>query len=127
MEGGSGAGHLGKVLLWCNTVGSVAWGGGAVVVGANGAESRGSLCGVPETGEKVKGKNSEGRFAVDGGSKNITSGSGGTTSPDLLGQEIGESGGMGGPTAHIQCMCKGYGIGRRGEALDEMVETGGSG
>ena len=85
MEVGSGAGHLGKFLLWCITVGSVAWGRDVVVVGANGAESRGILCGVPETGEKVKGRNCEGQFVVDSGSKNITSGSGETTSPYLLG------------------------------------------
>ena len=127
MEGGSRAGDLGKVLLWCNIVGSVAWGGDAVVVGSNSAEFRGSLCGVPETGEKVKGKNSNGRFVVDGGSKTNNSGSGDTTSLNLLGQETGESGGMGGPTSHIQCTCKGDGIGRRGEALGDMVETGGSG
>ena len=100
-EGGGGAGHLGGFLLRVNTGSAVVWGGDVGVVGANGAETRGSSCGVTETGEKVKVKEAEGRFVAEGGNRKSTSGSGGTTTLDLLGQETVKSGGMGGPTAHI--------------------------
>ena len=71
------------------------------VVGANGAEARGSSCGVPVTADKVEGKKAEGCFVAEGGQKQSTSGSGYTTTPGLLGQKSGDSGVMGGPTAHI--------------------------
>ena len=35
------------------------------VVGPNCAEARGSPCGVPETGNKVEGKKSEGQFVAE--------------------------------------------------------------
>ena len=41
--------------------------------------------GVPETVDEVKGKKAVVRFMAEGGDKNITSGSGDTTAPDLLG------------------------------------------
>ena len=72
-----------------------------VVVGANGAETGGSSCGVPATGDEVEGKNSEGRFMAEGGGGKRTSGSGDTTAPGLLGQEEGDSGGIGGLTAYF--------------------------
>ena len=71
------------------------------VVGANGAEARGGSCGVPETGDEVEGKKAEGPFVAEGGGGKSTSGSGDTTAPDLLGQEAGDSGGMGGLTADL--------------------------
>ena len=66
-EGGGGTSHLGKVLLRSNTGSAVVWGGGVVVVGANGAEARGSSCGITETGEQVEGKKAEGQLVVEGG------------------------------------------------------------
>ena len=43
----------------------VNFGGGDLgVIGANGAEARGISCGVPETGDEVEGKNSEGWFVA---------------------------------------------------------------
>ena len=84
------------------------------IFGASGAETRGSSCGVPETGDEVKGKNAEGRFVTEVGGEKITSGSGDTTAPDLFGKETGDSGGMGGSTDHIQCMYEGYGLRGRG-------------
>ena len=84
------------------------------VFGANGAEAIGNSCGVSETGDEVEGKKSEGRFVVEGCGKQITSGSGDTTAPDPLRQEAGESGGMGGPTAHIWCMREGGRLRGRG-------------
>ena len=71
------------------------------VVGANGTEAGGSSCGVPEIGEKVGGKKYEVRFMAEGGGVQSTSGRGDTHSPDLLGQEIGNSRGMGGLTSDI--------------------------
>ena len=76
------------------------------VFGTNGAEDIGSSYRVPETGDEVEGKNAEGRFVSEGGDGQSTSGSGDTTAPDLLGQESGDSGGMGVPTAHIWFMYK---------------------
>ena len=55
-ERGSRIGRLGKVLLRGDTGGVVVWGGDLIVVGANGAEARWSSCGVPETGDEVKGE-----------------------------------------------------------------------
>ena len=68
-------------------------------IGDNGAEVRGSSYEFPATGNKVKDKTAEGRVVTEGGGKTITPGSGDTTAPDLLGQETGNSGGVGGPTA----------------------------
>ena len=97
------------------------------VIGANGSEARGSSCGVPETGEKVEIKKYEGRLVAEGGGRKSASGSRDTTAPDLLGQESGNSGGMGGLTAYLQGMRKGDGLRGRGEATGALVETGGSG
>ena len=80
----------------------VNFGGGDLgVIGANGAEARGISCGVPETGDEVEGKNSEGRVVAEGGGGQNASGSRDTTAPDLLGQEAGESGKMGGLVEYI--------------------------
>ena len=100
-EGGGGTGRLSEVLSHGDTGGVFLWGGYLGFFGANGAESRGSSCGVPETGDKVEVKNSKGRFAAEVGGKQITSESGVTTAPNLIGQEAGDSGGMGGFTAHL--------------------------
>ena len=109
-EGGGIVVHTGKVLLCSNTGGAVVWGRDMGVVGATGAEARGSSCGVPETGDKVKGEKDEERFMEEGGGKLSTSRIRDTTAPDLHGQEEGNIGGIGCPTAHIQCMCKGDGL-----------------
>ena len=45
-------------------------------------------------------------MAEDGG-KQSTSGRGDTTAPDLLGQDTGDSGGLGGHMAYFRCMCEG--------------------
>ena len=50
-----------------------------------------------------------------------------TTASDLLGQESYKIGGMGGLMSDLQCMRKGDGIRGRGEAPDDVVETGSSG
>ena len=125
-EGGVRDEHLAKVLLRGNIGGAVVWVRDLSVVRDNGAEARGISCGVPETGDKVKGKEAEGRFLAEGGGKQITSGSGLTTDPDSLGQDIENSGEVGGPMDRIQCMCKGYGLLQRGEAPGDVVETGGN-
>ena len=100
-EGGGGAHHMGEVLSRVSTGGADVWGRNMGVVGANGVEARGNSCGVPEIGGEVKGKEAEELFVAEGGGEQSTSGSGDTTTPDLIGQETGKSGGMGGPTAHI--------------------------
>ena len=100
-EGGGRISHLGNVLSRGNTGGALVWGGDVGAVGSNGAEVRDSACGFPETGDKVKGKEAEGRFLADGGGGQSTSGSGYTTATDLLGQETGNSGGLGVPMTHF--------------------------
>ena len=72
-----------------------------VDIGPNASEVRGSEYGFPVTGNKVKGKDSEVRVVEEGGGKNISSGSGCTTAPDLLGQETVNSGGVGEPMAYF--------------------------
>ena len=81
-----------------------------VDVGANGSEATWSACGVPVIGEKAGGGKDEGRCVDEDCGKKSTSGSRDTTAPDLHGQEAGNSGGMDGPTAHIQYMHEGYGL-----------------
>ena len=71
------------------------------VVGANGTEAGGSSYRVPETGEEVGGEKAEGRLVSEGGDGQSASGSGDTTTSDLLGQEAGGSGRMGGLTAYL--------------------------
>ena len=100
-EGGVRAGCLGKVLLRGDTGSVVIWGGDLGVVGANGAEAGGSSFWFPETGENFEGKNSEGRLVEKGGGRQSDSGSGDTTAPELIGQEEGNSGRMGGREAYI--------------------------
>ena len=51
-----------RILSRGDTGGAVVWGVDVGVVGANGAEYRGSSCGVPETGEKVEGKKAKEGF-----------------------------------------------------------------
>ena len=46
----------------------------------------------------------------EGGSKNSPSGIGYTAAPDLLGQEKGDGGGVGGPTAYFRLLYKGGGL-----------------
>ena len=104
-EGGGRAVHHNEFLFCVNTDGAFVWGGEVGVVGANGAEARGSSCGVPKTVDKVKGKKAEGWFVAEGGGEQHTSGSGEKTGPDLLGPEIGNSSGIGVPTYHILNVC----------------------
>ena len=66
-----------------------------------GAQYGGIPCGVLDTGEEFEGKKSEGRIVAEGGGRQSYSGSGDTTAPDLLGQEAGNSGVMGGLTAYL--------------------------
>ena len=66
---------------------------------ANGADVRGSEFGFPATAKKVKGKEDEVQVMTEGGGKKSTSGSGDITAPNLLGQEIDNSGILGVPTA----------------------------
>ena len=53
----------------------------------------------------------------EGGDGQSTSGSGDTTVPDLLGQEAGKSGRMGGLTAYLRCMSKVDGLQGRGGGI----------
>ena len=78
------------------------------VVGANVAEARGSLYGVTKTGDEVECKKSEVRFLAEDNGRKSALRSGETTAPDLLGQEAGDSGGMGGLMAYNQDMRKEY-------------------
>ena len=96
------------------------------VVGSNGSEAGGSSCGVPDTGDKFECKKAEGRLVVEGGGKNIASGSRDTTATDLLGKEAGNSGVMGGFTTYFRVMREGDGLRGRGETLGAVVETRGS-
>ena len=96
MEGGGVTDYLRKVLSRGDTVGVVVWVGDLGVFSANIAEARGSSCGVTDICDKVKVKKAEVRFVTEGGGGKSTSWIGDTTAPDLLGQEAGESGGMGG-------------------------------
>ena len=116
-EGGGGAVSLGKFLLCGDIVGVVVWYRYLGVIISNGSEARGISFGVPDTGEKVEGKNVEGQLVAEGGGRHSASGNGDTTAPDLLGKESGDSGGMGGLTDYLQGMCKGYGLRGRGGAL----------
>ena len=100
-EGGGVAGRLGNVLSQSTSGGAVVWSVDVGAIGANGAEVRGSSYGFSVTGKKVKGKAAEGRVVAEGGIKQNTSGSGDTTAPDLLEQETGNSGGVGGPAAYF--------------------------
>ena len=109
-EGGGVSGRLGKVLLRVNTGGAIVWGGDVGVFCANGAEFRGSACGFPEMGDKVEGKEADLSSVAEGGGGKITSRSRDITTPDLLGQKTGNSGGMGVPTAHFRHMYEGYGL-----------------
>ena len=84
--GGGGTVLLGKNVPRGNTGGAVVRCGDVVYVGANGAEAGRSLCGFTATGDKVEGEKSEGRFMVEGGGGQSTSGRGDTTAPGLLGQ-----------------------------------------
>ena len=77
-------------------------------VGANGAEVRGSACGFSATCDKVKGKEAKERIMAKGVDIKRTSGSGEITTSDLLGQDTGNSGGVGGPTDYFRRMYKGY-------------------
>ena len=84
-EGGGRSGRLGKVLSPGDTCSVVVWGGELGVVGANGSDTRGSSCGVTETGNEVEGKNSEGRFVAEGGDRKSASGSEETIAIDFFG------------------------------------------
>ena len=55
------------------------------VVGANDAVAIWSSCGFPETGDRVEGKQAEGRFVSEGGDRQSASRSGYTTAQDVLG------------------------------------------
>ena len=91
------------------------WGGVYLgVVGSNGVEAGRSSCGVLETGDKVEGKKDEGRFVAEGGGGKSDSSSGDTTAPDLLEQEEGGCGGMGGLMAYTLGMREGYSLQGRG-------------
>ena len=71
------------------------------VVGANGAEAGGSLCGVTEIGYEVEGKKVEGWLVAKFGGGKSASGIGDTNAPELLGQEGGNSGGIIGLRAYL--------------------------
>ena len=105
-----------------DTGGVVVWGGDLGVVGSNGTEDRGNSCGVPETGDKFE-KKSEGRLVAKDRIIQSASGGGDTTALDLLVQEAGDSGVIGGLPEYLQGMRKGDGLlGIWGDSV-AMVET----
>ena len=57
VEGGGRTGRLVEVLSRNDAGSVVVWGGDLGVVGVNGADARGSFCGVPQTGDEVEAKN----------------------------------------------------------------------
>ena len=61
-------------------------------------------------------------MAEGGGGKSVSR-SGDTTAPDLLGQEAGDSGGMGGLKSYLRGMCEGGGLRGRGGALGDVMDT----
>ena len=78
---------------------------------------------VPETGNEVEGRNSEGRFVAEGGCGQSASGSGDITDPYLRGQEASNSGVMCRLVAYLQGMRKGEVLQGRGESLGDVVDT----
>ena len=83
-EGGGGAVRFGKFLSFISSGSDFVWGGDVGAVSANGVEVRGSECGFPATGNKVKGKEAEGQVVEEYSGKNCPSGSGNTATPVLL-------------------------------------------
>ena len=100
-EGGGGIGRLREVLSCGNIGDDVVQDGYLVVVGANGIEAGRISCGVTATVDEFEGKKAEGRFVVEGSGGQSTSGIRDTTALDLLGQEKGDCGRMGGLTAYL--------------------------
>ena len=100
-EGGGGTDCLGKLVLCGNTGSAVVLVRDLGAVGANVADVGRSSYWVTATGDEVKFKKFEERFVAEDGGGKSTSWSGGTTAPDLLGQEVDNSGGMGGLTAYL--------------------------
>ena len=100
-KGGVRSCRLGKVLPHGDTGGVIVWGGDLVVFVPNGAEAGESSCEVPDKGENVEGKKAERRIMAEGGGGQRTLGSGDTTALDLLVQEAGGIGGMGGLTSYL--------------------------
>ena len=80
---------------------AIVWSGDMGAFGANGIEVRGIVCGFPAAGHKKKGKSAEGRFLVAGEGKKSPPGIGDRSAPDICGQETGNSGSVGGPTAYF--------------------------
>ena len=76
MEGGGGTGCLGKVLSCGSSGSAVVWGKNVGDISKNIAEVRGSECGFPDTGNKVKDKVTEGRVVEEGGDKKLLQGMG---------------------------------------------------
>ena len=72
----------------------------------SGAEVRGSACGFPATGDKVKGKAAELWVVAEGNGKNSPRGNGDTAALDICGQDTGNSGEVGGPMANFRRFCK---------------------
>ena len=96
IEGVGGSGCLGIFLSRGSSGGAFAWGGDMGAISDKGVEVRGNKYWFPSRGNKFKGKAAEGRVLVEGGRKKGPSGSGDTASSDLLGQETGNSGVVGG-------------------------------
>ena len=107
-KGESGTGCLGKVFSRSDSGGVVNCGGDLSVVGANVAEAIVSSLGIPETCDEVEGKKAEGRFVAEYGNIQIASESGDTTTSDPHGQDICYSGRIGGLTAYLLGMLKGW-------------------
>ena len=57
-----------------------------------------------------KGKAAEGRVVAAGNGKSISSGRGDTAALNRCGQDTGESGGVGRPTAYFLILCERYGL-----------------
>ena len=70
-------------------------------ISANGAEIRGSAPWFPEAGNKVKVKAAEVRVVAEGGGGKVLQEASTQLFLNLFGQETGDSGGVGGPTAYF--------------------------
>ena len=125
MEGGVRARRLGNVLLRCSSGVAVFWGRYVGAISANGAKIRGSAPWFPEAGNKVKVKAAEVRVVAEGRGTKSTSGSKDTAALDLLGQDTGDNGGVGGPTAYFLTFFKGDRILGRGKTPGAVMDTNG--
>ena len=101
MEGGGGAGSLGKVLPRGISVGALVWRKYMGNFGTNDAEVRGSAYGFPAESHRKTGNTQEGWVLAAGDGKSSSTGSGDTAAPDIYGKVTGNSVRVVGPVAYF--------------------------